>query len=549
MPKNYKFPRVEISQFARVQATPTSTAPDVVPLLIPIVSPIGPDDKIVRITSLTEYYDNFGVPSYEDMGVTAILIMRWLAQGGTIYAYRMVNNSAEAKYTFNRNISEGKSFSISFDAKYKGTKYNNINFSITPTSVSSDRYNIKIELPGIKTSLVGSTKLVEEYSNLQRGSIGKILASSSKIVKNFKFEVTGVLTNEEINEEIGSTIILEKTNYDDDGFDALNYYEKYESLLVTRQIVDDQPVVEIDDSSTFIKALMSVNQTPVDMIIDVGFPDTLKYALYKAASYVIEETERGLLVVFSTYCFDITPSGNVPIQSDIIEGYNSNISGPIVHTKTLSESEFIEDAYRIGWCAVFDGYLTLTDNIFGSNDEVFTPLTLPLALNVLYNTQNYSYHRPTAGTTYGRLNNFKNLNGNGPTTSQKDALFRNRINYAEKDGDNIDIMTNRTFAHTDSDNKQTPLDFINNVRVKNKIMRDLSVIMKKYLYEYSDGDTLLKCYTECNSYLNSWINNKALTSANVLIELDSETEEYMYATLTIKFRGTVEYINLRLVIE
>jgi len=63
-------------------------------------------------------------------------------------------------------------------------------------------------------------------------------------------------------------------------------------------------------------------------------------------------------------------------------------------------------------------------------------------------------------------------------------------------------MAQRTFNYNDEEEKETGLSFLNNARVKNKMVRELESLARWYLHEFNDSTTLGNMSSVLNRYVN-----------------------------------------------
>lgn len=619
MASNYKFPRVDVSSYARVKTTARPDTPDTTVLFMPIMSSIGPSNEVIRIHDMDEYVSYFNTPAANKMGISALALTYWLNAGGTLYAYRLVDKattspdlatyklSLNTATTITPSVEEGEEVPdptvtnvettvLTFTAKYAGSVYNNAYIRLVPTAPQSNSYTMTV-------GLAGNASTTEVYNRVLPDQIHNILASASSIVADFDMDFSGISYVDSNNKLRAYTLrdlvgngrtfqikptntvapvqLVGPTDAVEGGTQTIKYtlMEQNENFVegtssyygLLKKAWDLSTDTEGAIKGELVNLFLNVNATPVDTLLDVGYPGDLKELLYDAVHYILAETNReDLFVAFSTYqlaerkqddgtlCADgkiqkPTAYEYFGIKPNYDEKTGLRVAGShgIPYTYDANgETESLEivSSKLNGWFAVFEQWGLVKDTIYNSGADIYIPLSVMYAQNSAYNDRTYSMHRPTAGETYGVVNYYKLINDN-PNARKKDQWFRARYNYMEQTCRSIEIMTNRTFYHNDNTGLQSALDFINNVRVKNKIVRDLRKILRKYLYEYADGDTLLKCLNECNAYLNGWINNKALASASVDLQIDSETEEYMYAKLYLKFRGNIEVIDVSIYLD
>jgi hypothetical protein len=109
-------------------------------------------------------------------------------------------------------------------------------------------------------------------------------------------------------------------------------------------------------------------------------------------------------------------------------------------------------------------------------------------------------------------------------------------------------MSQRTYNYSDEDDVETALSFLNNVRVKNKMVQDIEALARNYLYEFNDSTTLNNMNAALNKYVNDWVQNRTLSYGSVEVEAGSTIEE-VNVTLNITFTGTIEVITIDIVIE
>ena len=73
--------------------------------------------------------------------------------------------------------------------------------------------------------------------------------------------------------------------------------------------------------------------------------------------------------------------------------------------------------------------------------------------------------------------------------------------------------------------ENTALRFLNNVRVANRMVRDLENLGREYLFEFNDTATLNNMRLALSRYVDGWIQNRTLSLAEVLVEKDENSDE------------------------
>ena len=98
MAKNYSYPRVTMSTFAKKHSHNVINVPDTTVMFAPLVTEKGPDDRIVKIHTLAEFIETFGSFNeefYNLNGQMALNIYNWLSNGGTLMVKRLTEYPEE----------------------------------------------------------------------------------------------------------------------------------------------------------------------------------------------------------------------------------------------------------------------------------------------------------------------------------------------------------------------------------------------------------------------------------------------------------------------
>lgn len=89
---NYSYPRVTLSTIAKKHSHNIANVPDTTIMFAPLVTEKGPDDRLVKIHTLSEFIETFGSFNedfYNLNGQMALNVYNWLSNGGTLFVKRL----------------------------------------------------------------------------------------------------------------------------------------------------------------------------------------------------------------------------------------------------------------------------------------------------------------------------------------------------------------------------------------------------------------------------------------------------------------------------
>jgi len=288
--------------------------------------------------------------------------------------------------------------------------------------------------------------------------------------------------------------------------------------------VDTVSTANIDDNVTsWVLSLTTLNSEhiytnyvmnklaiPFDVILDAGYPETIKEGLKDLAN-----DRDDAFLFLDMYDFSTDPS--------ILRGTLTDIVVEKINQALYTQRYLINEVISGKNIWVTPGY--------------FLASLLP------YNDAIYGLQWPTAGLTRGILSGVKDIDEN-PNADRKTFFFSKKINYSEKDSRGVRLMSQRTGEAND-----TALQFINNVRTLNRITRDLEWLGKEYLFEFNDLTTLLNMQNALKRYITGWIQNRTLAYGEVEVSKNPYSDERVDVKLNIKFTGTIEIISIEITIE
>lgn len=507
----YTYPRVSIKTTAKPHSSVAPAAEDTTVLFVPIATKKGPEGLCQsNIHSLSEFISIYGELDYEVNGQMALNVYNWLRNGGTVCVYRL-NLYTKAIGGTKEDEEDGIQY---FEAKYSGPFYNSLEVTIAARTSDKSSVNVTVLLDG---------RAVEQFYGLTE--------------KNFFSALSG-----------SEYITFTKTDYD---FKTSLGNEKSETFKIYS---DSVPVATKVSESDAIKEFWSNEltdaETPsgsagntytdnfknkvlrnplvpnVDMIMDAGYSADIKKLMLKFL------------------CGDST-SGTKAFRPDLIGIFDNYVLNGKLTAPTLSSSttSIFPNATNI---AVYEQYFTISDAIFTDQDIYVCPSYF-LSKLIPYNDLQYGIQYATAGLRRGVLDDAIAINKN-PMPSEKQAWFEDRINYVEKTAREYSFMSQRTH---DGSNEEiyTALSFLNNVRVLEKMKKDIRNLGREYLFEFNDSTTLSKMSNVLNKYITNWVANRTLSSGVVTVSKNPYSDEAVDVEITIKFNGTIEVISVNITIE
>ena len=154
---------------------------------------------------------------------------------------------------------------------------------------------------------------------------------------------------------------------------------------------------------------------------------------------------------------------------------------------------------------------------------------------------NYGVHYPMAGSRRGVVGGFLSMDWY-PNETQKETLYKNKVNYIEKDVNVIRIGSQNT------NYPSGPLGSINNMLVLLKIKRKIEKIAKTYQFEFNTEETRGTMNAEINNYLKDWVNNGACTlaTAEVYASEYDIMQKIVRVDVILQFTGVIERVVINI---
>lgn len=258
-------------------------------------------------------------------------------------------------------------------------------------------------------------------------------------------------------------------------------------------------------------AILNRMDVPYNVILDANFADDVKLEINELVTGERSDT----LAVLDTKTQNLAADA-VSYRSSILKGVNS------ANVAIYTQSFIIKDNYTL-------------------RDIEVTP-TYFLASKMPQSDKVNGIHFALAGINRGLVTGFKELSFN-PTKSWKEQLYKNQINYIERDARKTKFGSQLT-----SKANRTALSFINNTRVLLQIKRDVELMAEGYQFEFNDNQTLTAFNTRLNDYLDTWLSNRACSTILGTVYASAYDRQNGKANVRIEltFTGTIEQISIEI---
>jgi len=500
------YPHVNITTTAIVRPEVITEDNAATSLFVPFRAKKGLSDQIQRIYTLGQFVSEYGQADFDYQGRTVLNIYNWLNAGGSIFALRLVGDTgAVATGRFPAEAAEGQPAIVNYleiKAKNKGVYYNSPKLQLTLSdSIYTTELITYIDAKiTLDSNTVSTIYKIESLDDLEKKLLSTPYFGS--------IELKGTYTFDNLITAIGSSAVI-----------IANFTGGTDTTESLDDLVEDfftnVTVGEFSASSTIANKL----EYPIDLILDAGFKQDTKQAIADFTNQlpIKDKAYSGkrpdIAVLFDQYDF----------STDVKNGAVDAVS-----TSSLNH-------------AVYDQKLIITDVITGK--DIWVTPTFFLASLIPANDRIYGIQWPTAGLTRGVIRGIKSINSN-PTEAQKQSNYKEKINYIEKDSRGFYFMSQLT-----KESQNTALRFLNNVRVTNRMVRELENLGREYLFEFNDTATLNNMRNALTRYVNGWIQNRTLNFGTVTVEKDQFSDERVNVGLNIRFTGTIEIISVDIVIE
>lgn len=243
-------------------------------------------------------------------------------------------------------------------------------------------------------------------------------------------------------------------------------HENDEGELITNSTLEQALVKAYNGTTDAI--ITNINLCVFDMVMDCNYPVVVKTAMNELSSVIRQD------------CVTILDQG---IST-------ANAQQAIDMRKNQMQ-------YDTFYTSIFTQHLEITDEWSGKPVKV-TP-TFFLASKIPLNDTAYSPAVNFVGPRRGVISGFNSVSWI-PTEPEKDQLYRNQINYIERDNIATLFATELT-----SQTKNTPLTLIHAVRTLLRLRRSMVSVSRSYRSEFANSDVYGLLQTELNEIASSYV--------------------------------------------
>lgn len=589
MANYYTYPHVNFTTKTTARRVPEVLESTATKLLAPFTSDRGPENQLVAIDSYADFVATFGLLDYSNPDQRQLLnIGAWLANGGRVMACRLsdvddtngvakkasgttnlvlTTNNNKTYYTVTENdITNG--ISVSVDAKYSGTFYNDIEVQFIRTTAGNFKVNV-----------TSGNVILESFSNRSITKIEEI-ENLSQYIENIrvtKKEQEDTYVAADSFDESETYYVLNDDTYElvsnPNSSDVENYYVKVPATISDITKVDAEKMTEsftvelsggtnvsnyfIDpaqnpnyvavenEASTLYVMLKEILKqplvTPVDCIIDCGYSELVKKDLQKlccVGTQVTTNARDGSEIKVTEKRDDIF----LFLSAYTIKGNGKRKDNSLI-SQIEDETAYVKESDDYFNSSIID-YFGKTQDIYSEDGgEVYVPASYLYASLIPYNDAVYGPHKSTAGLTRGVVTKLLSNQwvNEVPSNKEKQEHWNNQVNYLEKDSRGLYIMSDLTCNKSNN-----ILDRMYAARTLIKIKKDLELIGRRVLHEYNDSLVQARLMAECDAYLSTWLQNGALSSAYVDIidytRRPSLSDTELVVAINVKFKNTIDVV-------
>jgi hypothetical protein len=272
------------------------------------------------------------------------------------------------------------------------------------------------------------------------------------------------------------------------------------------------PATGANKYDTFFSDAWDKKAYPFDMILDANYPLSVKVAISNFAR------TRGDVFSILDVGFTGSPGQAIKFRQDQLT------------LNTFFTAIFVQD-------------FVVTDEFQGSDIQV-TP-TYFLAEKIPNIDSEYGIHWPFVGPRRGSIAGFKSGSW-WPNAAYREELYKAKLNYVEKD-----VRLTRFNSQLTTQFANSALSDISHVRALLRIRRDLENMVENYQFEFNDPTTWDSMQYSVNSYMQRWISNRCLESANAVVYASKydRQQRVVRVKVDVVFTGLIERVMIDLVVN
>lgn len=566
-------------------------------------SAIGPDNTIVELNNPTEAIKIFGTPNMRAYGQAQYNLINWLRAGGKAYAIRVLPNEeyrtrdaggnlvgANAAYQTLAFHVEVKEDAGDFNVRtvFKPLTSGNTSVKGLEAYVSKSQAEVDTELTadGYKSFPMG---IFFPYGRGKAYNLGIKLAIEDALDGTYTFRtyrmsiVSRDSTGDDLVVDGPFTVALDPLAKDINR-ESIYYADVINKYSTTLKVIDNKRFFEtITDklADTILDADLKAATDPSSFDIvfgfekrnaddkihdgilwneDLGTAPAPSSAVYLAngsdgdwnddlEEQLLNAAYSGLLTPNITntkeYEIDVVLDANYPtsvknaisqlaeVRKDMLSILDCKFQANVQQTLDYRKNSVGMSTYRT---AIFAHDFQVYDEFMGGNIKVTSPYYL--ATKIPQVDIEFGLHWPFVGPRRGVLTGFEAINFT-PNDLEKENLYKQQVNYVEKDPKRYNFATQLT-----SQKRNSALSDINNVRTILRIKREVEKMMAEYRMEFNDAITQETMSYNLNGYLQKWVANRACRtiSGEVYASDYDRQQKIARVRISLVFTGIIERI-------
>jgi len=258
--------------------------------------------------------------------------------------------------------------------------------------------------------------------------------------------------------------------------------------------------------------ILNKDRYEIDVILDANYTPMIKNAISTAA------VTRGDYV-------SILDTGFTSTYSQALKKREDDFPVNTFHSAIYTQDFTVDDPYN-------GGVIRVTPTWF-------------LAQKIPGNDATFGMHYALAGPKYGSISEFKDISW-VPDTPHKEALYKARLNYIERDS-----MGTRFGSHSTSQYMQSALSALPNVRSLLRLRRELHKFARMYQFDFNRDTVWADASEELNALLGAKVNRGIFRTASgsVYASDQDRRQNIMRVLVEVTYHGFIERVMIDIAVN
>ena len=534
---------------------------------------IGPDNVLTRLTSPDEALFRFGTPNLGNYGQGLYNVTEWLGAGGEAYALRVL--PADARYAnLLLSVVTGATGAKTLTVKATSLDAGVSSKAALKNILSSNNPEIGVPLAffipkgrgagyngyGMRLTLRNNLDKTYDFRTYDLTFTGKDSTGADVQIEGPFLVSLDPEAKNKANESVYYASVVNKYSRFFDVVDNRKGFETVAGYVVGE---DSEDLSKVDilygverkvATAETVHTGLTMTQTSLDLgdvnYLRNGFDgtwsgaNTVEALMTNAYSGLIDPAVLDKL----QYEFDVVLDANygAPVKNamsdfaavqreDCIAVLDCGIQADAEGTIEYRQNSISMSNY---YTAIFGQSMDVFDSFNGETITVTSTYFLASLIPAVDNSHGLQW--PFVGPRRGVISGFDNINF-FPNEAWKESLYEAKINYIEKDPKKVNFASQLT-----SQAQNSALSQISNVRVLLKIRREVTKMMADYRQEFNDSTTYDSMSYSVNNYLQTWVANRALSSASASVYASDydKQQNLVRVSISVVFNGIIERVAI-----